>query len=561
MLAQSLRTRYESDPVFLSDVRDALMVNSMRTVLAVCVFLTVLIEPPTLSNDTGWRLPVFAGYVLHSIAVWLLSYSGKPLANSKLVHWLDVFWSALIVLCTGSGNSIFFLLFLFAVLASSFRWGFKEGGRITLISAGVYVVCGLVMQDGPALPRLWLRTAFLLAFGYMCAHWGESKVTSKRRLALLRDVTRLSNPRFGVAQTIASVLEKTRSFYNGSKCILVTEDKDYGSYLLRTANQGATEPGINAQSISGQAALSLIALPHDKIVRFKRSAWPALFGGQRAEAYDNTARKSSHHIRELGERVAELFETRYFISAPLSLRSGNGRIYVTSERNVFSKVDALFLGDIVAQAFPVIDNVALLDRMASDAAYQERKRLAWDLHDAVIQPYIGLNLGLNAVRRKASPMNPLNEDLDKLASMTTQVIDDLRRYAGTLKAGAVQIEPILLTALQRKTAQIKEFYGIDIAIKAEGEFNLNDRLIADVLQMVNEALSNICRHTTAQKGNVNLRCGSGLLRIDVENENDSPQPVEFRPKSIAERAAALGGKLQVKRGLNGGTVVHIEIPI
>jgi signal transduction histidine kinase len=52
-----------------------------------------------------------------------------------------------------------------------------------------------------------------------------------------------------------------------------------------------------------------------------------------------------------------------------------------------------------------------------------------------------------------------------------------------------------------------------------------------------------------------------LLRIEVENENDSPQPVEFRPKSIAERAAALGGKLQVKRGLSGGTVVHIEIPI
>lgn len=561
MLAQSLRAQYESDPVFLSDVRDALMINSMRVVLAVCVFLTVLLEPSTLSSDTGWRLPVFAGYVFHSIALLLLSYSGKPLANSKAVHWLDAFWSALIVLCTGSGNSIFFLLFLFAILASSFRWGFKEGGRITLISAGVYVVCGLLMQDGPALPRLWLRTAFVLAFGYMCAHWGESKVTAKRRLALLRDVTRLSNPRFGVAQTIASVLEKTRSFYNGSKCILVTEDKDYGSYLLRTANEGAAEPSTTAQSISGQAALPLMALPHDKIVRFKRGMWPSSFGGQHAEAYDNTARKSNHHIRELGERVAELLDTRCFISAPLSLRSGNGRIYVTSERHAFSKVDALFLGDIVAQAFPVIDNVELLDRMASDAAYQERKRLAWDLHDAVIQPYIGLNLGLNAVRRKASPINPLNEDLDKLAAMTKQVIDDLRRYAGTLKTGAVQVDPVLLAALQRKTAQIKEFYGIDIVIKAEGEINLNDRLTADVLQMVNEALSNICRHTTAQRGSVTLRCANGLLKIDIENENDNPQPIEFRPRSIAERASALGGSLQVKRGLSGGTVVHIEIPI
>ncbi|MFD2270613.1 hypothetical protein ACFS07_04395 [Undibacterium arcticum] len=57
--------------------------------------------------------------------------------------------------------------------------------------------------------RLLLRTTFLLALGYMIAYWGGSEVAQKkRRLALLRDVSQLSNPRFGVDHTIASVLEK-----------------------------------------------------------------------------------------------------------------------------------------------------------------------------------------------------------------------------------------------------------------------------------------------------------------------------------------------------------------
>ena len=114
-----------------------------------------------------------------------------------------------------------------------------------------------------------------------------------------------------------------------------------------------------------------------------------------------------------------MLEAGSFISAPLVLGRGKGRIYVAARERHFGRSDALFLAHIAAQGLPVVDSIELLDRIASDAAALERKKIALDLHDTAIQPYIGLKLGLAALCKKADPANPLIDDLDKLLAMAT----------------------------------------------------------------------------------------------------------------------------------------------
>src|SRR5207248_31539 len=101
----------------------------------------------------------------------------------------------------------------------------------------------------------------------------------------------------------------------------------------------------------------------------------------------------------------------------------------TSTRLAFSKADALSLVEIASHAFACIESVQRYDRKAMEAASIERRRVALDLHDTAIQPYIGLAHGLAALRRKCPADHPLAQDLDNLAQMTTQVITDLRSYA------------------------------------------------------------------------------------------------------------------------------------
>jgi signal transduction histidine kinase len=213
------------------------------------------------------------------------------------------------------------------------------------------------------------------------------------------------------------------------------------------------------------------------------------------------------------------------------------------------------------QIFPVIETIEVLDRMASEAAATERLKFALDLHDTAVQPYIGLRMGLCALRKKAAADNPLREDLDKLASVADGVIADLRRYAGAVKHGANSPCGLVLPHLHRQAERIKGLYGIEIAITVDGQVQLDDRMTAEVLQMVGEGLNNICKHTHAQHGSVRLGCKNGRLHLRIENEACEESFTKFRPRSITERAAALGGRAQVHQCASGGTAVLVEIPI
>ncbi|SFH93100.1 Histidine kinase [Collimonas sp. OK307] len=561
MPASKLDEQNEIAASLTTDAADALMVARMRLVLAVSGLLAIFVDPSGLSGVDHFTWLAFSGYIVHSIAIYIFSLLNIPFSQSKLIHWLDICWYALIVLFTGGINSFFSLFFFFAILTASFRWGFEEGARITIASALMLILSGLITETGQDLPRLLLRTTFLLTFGYMSARWGESKIELKRRIALLRDVSRLSNPRFGVDHTITSVLKKTLTFFKGSSCILVMRDKDSAIYSLRTIKEGDAEQSINAIEVRAEAASRLMAFSQDHVVAYIRPLGPAMsiFGG--SLTYDSASGKWIKRDEEKSQNMAELLATDSFISVPLSLRKGDGRIYVVSQKNRFNKTDALFLSHIAEQAFPVIENIEILDRMASEAVTQERKKIALDIHDTAIQPYIGLKMGLSAVRNKASADNPLIEDIDKLMAMAAQVIGDLRRYAGTFKNAHGQTEPVFLVVLRQQAAQVREFYGIDIEISMEGELNVSDRLIAEVMQVVREGLSNICKHTVAQRGCVKLQCVNGWLKIQIENEGAGAPPVDFVPRSITERAAALGGRAHVKSGTDGGTSVHVEIPV
>jgi signal transduction histidine kinase len=145
--------------------------------------------------------------------------------------------------------------------------------------------------------------------------------------------------------------------------------------------------------------------------------------------------------------------------------------------------------------------------------------------------------------------------------MTGQVIADMRAFAKTVREGAARQETELLVALRRQAGQVKEFYGITIAITAAEGFSISDRLAAEVFQIVNEGMSNIRKHTRARSGLIDLSNVDDQLRIRIENETPEGPPAPFLPGSIAERTAALGGTIEIGRTAQGATAVHIAIPV
>lgn len=151
--------------------------------------------------------------------------------------------------------------------------------------------------------------------------------------------------------------------------------------------------------------------------------------------------------------------------------------------------------------------------------------------------------------------------LERLIKVSDAAIADLRRHIGGLQDGSVQ-EGVLLLALQRLGQRFAETTGIAVHVKAEGDICLNDRLAAEVFQMVAEGLSNVRRHTHSPWATVSLACHNEHLIMRIENAGMVGEaPVSFTPRSIAGRAAAIGGHTRVERSDTGSTVVLVDIPL
>lgn len=536
------------------------MVRWMRMVLAIACLLTLVIDPSAVGRRDTASLLVFFAYLVHSLLLLLLA-SRTALAHSKLVYWMDVGWFTLMVYFTGGDTSFFYLLFYFAILTSAFSYGHEEGARITLVSFALYALTSLFTYSEAELARVLLRATFLLALGYMIAHWGGMAMMQRRRLGLMHAVSQLSNPRFGVDRTIGSVLEHTRRFYRAHSCVLLTRENNAECWTLRAATEDTAGRPVHARAMREETAAPLLVYGPDDILHLFQLRPTCLGGTPRLQTCTSDQPRWITQDPAPGNTLAELLDARSLIAVPVPLRRGQGRLYVISQHHQFSRSDALFMVSIVAQAFPVIENIELLDRMASEAVLRERERIARDLHDTTIQPYIGLRHGVSAIRKKAAPDNPLNPELDNLLDMTQQVIRDLRSYARSLRGGVAMKEPELLIALRRQAAQVRQFYDVHIAVDTQGELQMSDRLAAEVFQIVNEGMSNICKHTSARHGFIELACTAGKLSVRIENECNGHPVLDFTPNSIAERAAALGGEASVQRGRHNNTAVQIVIPV
>jgi signal transduction histidine kinase len=82
-----------------------------------------------------------------------------------------------------------------------------------------------------------------------------------------------------------------------------------------------------------------------------------------------------------------------------------------------------------------------------------------------------------------------------------------------------------------------------------------------MFQMAAEALSNVHRHTQARSALVLLNLAGNTIRLQVENERGKHvEAVHFTPRSISERAEALGGRTEVLVE-EDRTVLRVEVPL
>ena len=552
---------------------DLRLIAGMRVVLGTSALLVVLIEP---IERPRWVIPIYialACYSLYGLLVYHLSVRRNPVVANKLIPWLDLLWYLPLIAYTTHINSSFYYFFFFSIIVASFSWGLTDGLRLTLASASIYTIISVIFAGNEPirLNRLLLAPIGLLIFGYIISRWGGYHTELKNRLKLLKDVTVFSNPRFGIDRTIKAILESVRAFYDAEACVLVIPGKtgDLDSYQMYRVARGIYASRTAPPEIGREAAAQFLSpsLDYAVIYRKNRSSQTRLF--------DVRTRQFSETNSGSGDKLAGMLEAKRYLSVPVYYRhQAVGRLYIVNGPEKFDTPDMDFMLQLMDHVTPVMENIRLIDNLASDAAEQERRRIAHDIHDSVIQPYLGLQFGLSALDQKLEANQPgIRANVQELLDLTNHELAELRRFVWGLRANEERAD-VLLPAIERYAERFSKVTGINVDVEAYGKVKVNDRLAAELFQIVAEGLSNIRRHAFCRDARVEISCKETSLLLQIKNSRpragansdgertDGNEPIRsFRPHSIAERAASLGGDTQVFVDEKDYTVVSVGIPL
>jgi signal transduction histidine kinase len=548
---------------------DLRLIAGMRVVLATSALLISVLgatPPPAVATPAEIALVLYA---LYGLVIYHLSVRRKAIATHKIIPWLDLLWYLPLISFTNSG--LFYYFFFFTIIVGSFSWGLNEGLRLTLASAAIYTLLGILNapHDKPIqMHTLLMAPIGLLTFGYIIARWGGYHTELKNRLKLLKDVTIFSNPRYGIDRTIKEILESVRAFYDAGACLLVIPGKPVAeTYQMYHVTRGSTLSRSAPPEIEREAAEQFLApsLDHAVIYRRSRSSQARLFDVKTKMFFET----SSDHA----DKLAGMLDARRYVSMPVYYRhQAVGRLYIIDGLTRVDTPDMEFLLQLMDHVTPVMENIRLIDNLASDAAEQERRRIAHDIHDSVIQPYLGLQFGLAALDQKLEVGNfSIRGDVQELLELTNQELAELRRFVRGLRAGEEKMD-VLLPAIERYAQRFSLVTGIQVDVEARGNVKVNDRLAAELFQIVAEGLSNVRRHAFCRDARVEISCKNSSLLLQIKNSRPRANPESergdgnesvktFRPHSIAERAASLGGDTRVFVDEKDYTVVSVGIPL
>src|SRR6185295_8687851 len=243
---------------------DDRMIAAMRLMLALLALLSTYIDPGETTHYEAATYTVLAFYLAYSITLLTLAVRRRSTVPPTVAYWADVGWDILLIGSSKGTNSIFFFFLFFAILVASFQSGFTAGMRVTLVATVLFTGIGFAMApDEPEfeLHGFLLRPTSLFALGYMIACWGGAETMFRRRLALLKDVSVLANPRFGVDRTFGALMGRLQAFYEADMCMLVMVEPPGGSATLRRVNRQHLETDGRAEVLTGEVARVLLALP------------------------------------------------------------------------------------------------------------------------------------------------------------------------------------------------------------------------------------------------------------------------------------------------------------
>ncbi|MBI9043759.1 MAG: PAS domain-containing protein [Anaerolineaceae bacterium] len=198
--------------------------------------------------------------------------------------------------------------------------------------------------------------------------------------------------------------------------------------------------------------------------------------------------------------------------------------------------------------------------------FEERQRLARELHDSLSQTLYSLTLVADGGRdfARIGDLERVEQIFDQVSEIVSQTLKEMRLLVYELRPAMLAQEG-LEGALRRRLEMVEERARMQTSFHVNLQSDISQSLEAELYGIAQEALNNVLKHSGASQIQVNLfeEANNIILRINDNGlgfDTDSNSTAGIGLLSIRERAARINGKVTISSAVGQGTTVRIIVP-
>lgn len=314
---------------------------------------------------------------------------------------------------------------------------------------------------------------------------------------------------------------------------------------------------------------------------------------KKSRAYLSNVNKNFHIYSE--EDFKEAYDRANKIRIQLLLKRGEEKLLIKKRReqelrlkaaiNAYNRANKVWKSISVASEYlkgnldeilSTVDHLnkkqALVIKMI-EVQEEEKQKIAMDIHDGPAQSMAHLLIKAELCERLMDiDKERFRQEMANFKSLARETLKELRKTIFDLRPMSLD-DLGLIATLERYIDNFIEYTGIHVDFKVVGqEYPLKKSIEISVFRMIQEALSNIRKHSKATEANVTIEFSPTRLNVSISDNGigfnvdaltqDGDMSISgYGLANMRERAELLGGNLTIRSAPYKGTRINFYISI
>lgn len=200
------------------------------------------------------------------------------------------------------------------------------------------------------------------------------------------------------------------------------------------------------------------------------------------------------------------------------------------------------------------------------AIFDERSRLAHEMHDTLAQSFAGIGFQLQAIRNQLPEgMGTLHQQIELASELVSHSHEEARRSIATLRSETLESED-LLPALERCARSMVGPGPVQVASRMDGDQrNISLRITDTLFRIGQEAIANAVRHAEPALITVGIAYRDDGVSLCVQDNGKGfipgGNPMGFGIRGMRRRAQSISAAFKLKSAPGEGTEIRVDVPL